>query len=349
MLRVKIIGRDYIGWSIDKDYKNIQQFCQSVSFVRVVSNPFAADVFIYVWQDLIFHKRYWGYLFLIKLYKLINKPKKVISFITNDIRNQVNFVDKNWPVDLWVSPATQITKFLEEKKFPALTIPFYVPTDIFSRSTVKKEELIKALNLNESFLANKILIGSFQRDSLGTDLNQPKWQKNPDLLIEILKTLPVNDFVLVLAGPRRHYLVKKCRELNLPFVFVGDSSYFASNQDDILINNLNDETIAKLYNLIDLYIVNSQSEGGPKAILEAALSQTLICSTPVGLAEDFLHPDLIYTKDKYTLIKDIFTKFKAKSVSLKAYRDYNYNRAKILLPVNYNRLYDNLFRQINEN
>ena len=184
---------------------------------------------------------------------------------------------------------------------------------------------------------------------MGTDLNQPKWQKNPDLLIEILKTLPVNDFVLVLAGPRRHYLVKKCRELNLPFVFVGDSSYFASNQDDILINNLNDETIAKLYNLIDLYIVNSQSEGGPKAILEAALSQTLICSTPVGLAEDFLHPDLIYTKDKYTLIKDIFTKFKAKSVSLKAYRDYNYNRAKILLPVNYNRLYDNLFRQINEN
>lgn len=40
--------------------------------------------------------------------------------------------------------------------------------------------------------------------------------------------------------------------------------------------------------MIDLYIVTSKSEGGPKSIIEAPLVKTAILSTKVGMAEDLL-------------------------------------------------------------
>ena len=49
-------------------------------------------------------------------------------------------------------------------------------------------------------------------------------------------------------------------------------------------NNLN-----CLYNCLDLYIVASRMEGGPRAINECALTKTPIFSTDVGIARDYLN------------------------------------------------------------
>jgi glycosyltransferase involved in cell wall biosynthesis len=116
--------------------------------------------------------------------------------------------------------------------------------------------------------------------------------KGPDILLEILLSLRRLGlkFHLVLAGPRRHWLISKAQEAGIPFTYVGQFT----ETDDIDRNSLPRDVLNLLYNLIDLYIVASRSEGGPHAILEAAASRRKIISSPVGLAEDFLDPGCIF-------------------------------------------------------
>ena len=45
-----------------------------------------------------------------------------------------------------------------------------------------------------------------------------------------------------------------------------------------------------LYNLLDVYLVTSRSEGGPRGILEAVAAGCPVLSTRVGLADDVLNP-----------------------------------------------------------
>ena len=82
-------------------------------------------------------------------------------------------------------------------------------------------------------------------------------------------------------------------ETNIKFTYIGKKS----NKDDILLNTISQKKMNLLYNLADIYIVSSKSEGGPKAIIEAMLCKTLIISTDVGLAQDLLPRELIYSKN----------------------------------------------------
>ena len=65
------------------------------------------------------------------------------------------------------------------------------------------------------------------------------------------------------------------------------------------------ETLNLLYNLLDLYLVTSRSEGGPRSLMEAAAAQCKVLSTRVGLAEDLLDPACIYASpiDAVSLIE----------------------------------------------
>ena len=47
--------------------------------------------------------------------------------------------------------------------------------------------------------------------------------------------------------------------------------------------------IADFYNALDLYIVSSREEGGPKAIVESMASGVPLVSTNVGMASDFIN------------------------------------------------------------
>lgn len=50
----------------------------------------------------------------------------------------------------------------------------------------------------------------------------------------------------------------------------------------------------ELYNCLDLYIVSSRVEGGPRAIIECAISKVPIISTDVGIAKLILDESSIY-------------------------------------------------------
>ena len=111
------------------------------------------------------------------------------------------------------------------------------------------------------------LIGNFHRDSEGDDLLRPKLVKGPDLFVEIVKILRQmgQNIHIVLAGPRRHWIRQQLQHNNIPFTFFGEDT---GARDDKSVNIQSKEMLNILYNILDLYIVSSRSEGGPQSIME---------------------------------------------------------------------------------
>ena len=77
--------------------------------------------------------------------------------------------------------------------------------------------------------------------------------------------------------------------LNIPYVYY----------ELVDIKDLNE-----LYNCLDLYIVSSRVEGGPRSIMECALTKTAIISTDVGIASLILYEKNIYDVNNYLSYKD---------------------------------------------
>ena len=294
-MRVFIIGADKMNWSIDKDRQHTENFIKGLEGYKITRNPLAADIFYFVWYSQAVR-----YLFLLSVIRFFKR--KVVVVITNKITDHLDKLEKLRPVvDVWVSPNSFTSDFLTEKGVHFVQMPFYVSPQTFFPLKSEREKIASEFKIDADKLKDKIVIGSFQRDSAGRDLQQQKWHKNPKLLIEITKELTKTtdkEVVLLLAGPRRHYIVNQCKSHSIPYIFVGDITPINNGEDDVSLNNLDEKTINKLYGLIDLYLVTSVSEGGPKALFEAPLTKTLVFSTNVGMATDVLPAKLILDLDK---------------------------------------------------
>ena len=285
-VKVYLLGRDGVGWSIDRDRAHTKRALEG-SGHRLVGNPLLADVVYCVWWNLLESWRY--------------RPlhlKRVVAMVTNDLGYQrESFERVRRLVDVWVVANGGQRRFLVEEGIAdeaVVDCPFYVEEELFARSRLSREELAAAAAVPFERIDGRFLVGSFQRDSLGADLGRPKWQKDPDLLLDMLDELGSEDVLLLLAGPRRHYVVEACRERSLPYLFVGREPEPGSRRDDIDVNTLPVGRIGALWNLIDLYVVPSKAEGGPKSLLEAGLTETPIVSTPVGMAPDLLPDSLLF-------------------------------------------------------
>ena len=93
---------------------------------------------------------------------------------------------------------------------------------------------------------------------------------------------------VVLTGYRRNYIINKLTEQNIPY------RYFEKT---------NIESLNELYNILDLYIVSSRTEGGPQSIVESAITKTPIISTDVGIASEILHEDSLFNMKNFTVSK----------------------------------------------
>jgi len=288
-IKVFVLGAEGVNWSIDKDRAHTIRFLELGGFT-VTSNIFAADLILCVWHKALLLPKF---IWLKWVKRWIKKP--IVTVISNDISSYPDVLEKIIGyADRIIVPSERTHRFLQKYNVPQYKIPFFVDPQIFHELKESKEALCRKMGIDHERLKGKFVIGSFQRDSLGADLTKPKWQKGPELLVDILDKLPKEKVVLLLAGPRRHYILNECKKRNIETVFYGDMSPIDAGKDDILENNQSLEKINQLYNLSDLYIVSSKSEGGPKAILESALTKTPIFSTPVGFAEDFLSKELIF-------------------------------------------------------
>ena len=176
--------------------------------------------------------------------------------------------------------------------------------------------------INKSYLRNKykldkdsFIIGSFQRDTEGSSIASgnylPKKEKGPDIFVKavvLLKNKYPNMKVL-LTGLRRQYLMRELQKNNIEF-------YYFEMCDFTMLN--------ELYNCLDLYIIGSRCEGGPRAINECSLNKTPLFSTNVGISELLCHPDSIFDMNNVETILDC-----------KHDIEYNYEKAQLYTIKNY--------------
>ena len=113
------------------------------------------------------------------------------------------------------------------------------------------------------------------------DLKTPKLSKGPDVFFDMVENIweSDNNIEVVLGGWRRQYIMKRLDDVGIKYHYFELPPF---------------ETINKLYNSLDLYVVAARIEGGPQAIIECALSKTPIISTDVGVTNLILAKESIY-------------------------------------------------------
>ena len=166
-------------------------------------------------------------------------------------------------------------------KKPIHSFPFWINQD-FWYEIPNKSDMRKKYGFSE----NDYIIGSFQRDTEGSDLVSPKLIKGPDRFLEIVANLysKNKDLKVLLAGKRRQYLIRGLQSKNIPF------KYFE------MVSNTQ---LNHFYNILNLYIVTSRIEGGPQAIAECGITKTPIISTNVGMATKILAKESIFNMSNY--------------------------------------------------
>lgn len=124
--------------------------------------------------------------------------------------------------------------------------------------------------------AAAFVVGSFQKDGNGWGEGlEPKRIKGPDVLVNALRKLKgrIPDLFVLLCGPARGYVKRGLAEAGIPFRHVFAKRY---------------EEIPALYQALDVGLVTSRQEGGPKAVLESMASGVPLVTTRVGQAMDLV-------------------------------------------------------------
>jgi glycosyltransferase involved in cell wall biosynthesis len=152
-------------------------------------------------------------------------------------------------------------------------IPIGIDINLFPIQTpVMKEKYRSQFNIPQS----AFVVGSFQKDGNGWNEGiEPKLIKGPDVLLNTLKILKskIPELFVLLTGPSRGYVKAGLESLKIPYVHHYPEDY---------------SEIYKYYQALDVYIVTSREEGGPKAILESMASGVPLVSTKVGQAQDLI-------------------------------------------------------------
>lgn len=194
----------------------------------------------------------------------------------NDSKVQKEFYEREKFVDSYHVFSTSTEKQLKsisDKKI--VKIPYWLNQNLWFHLPEKQE-----LRTKYGFKTDEYLVGSFQRDTEGYDLESPKLSKGPDIFVnKIIKlSKEKKNLKVVLTGKRRSYVINQLKKYNISFSYFEMTSF---------------KTLNELYNILDLYMVTSRVEGGPQAILECAISKTPIISTRVGIADEILDENSI--------------------------------------------------------
>jgi hypothetical protein len=160
-----------------------------------------------------------------------------------------------------------ITKYLWEKE-----------TEFYSLNSEQRDDLRKKYNIDK----NSIVIGNFQND---------KKSKCPEILLKIIVDMSKSQkkIEVILSGRNRGYLFRNLKRYGIKF------HHF---------HMVSIETLNELYNCLDLYIISSRYEGGPRSIIECALTNTPVISTKVGIAIEFMDPNSLFDIEDWTTYRN---------------------------------------------
>jgi glycosyltransferase involved in cell wall biosynthesis len=120
------------------------------------------------------------------------------------------------------------------------------------------------------------VIGSFLKDGVGLDDGfEPKLLKGPDTLVATLagarESIP--ELFVLLTGPARGYVRSELERAGVPYRHV----QFVSR-----------DQLARAYHAVDVCVVTSRQEGGPKAVLESMAAGVPLVTTRVGQASELV-------------------------------------------------------------
>jgi glycosyltransferase involved in cell wall biosynthesis len=120
------------------------------------------------------------------------------------------------------------------------------------------------------------VIGSFVKDGVGMrDGLEPKLLKGPDVLVAVVERLreSIPELSVLLTGPARGFVRNELDRLGVP-----NRHVLARSRDEL----------ARTYREVDVCLVSSRQEGGPKAALEAMATGIPLVSTRVGQAQEIV-------------------------------------------------------------
>ncbi len=279
-IKVFLTGGDGLGWAIDEDIR-----LSALALKDIVD-------LVDLEECEVVHMAWWEGLNLLPLDKV--RGKWIVSHVPGEPFRYFSLMPHRHAVPVistWISRNSQAKSQLESVGIKSQFVPYAIDTSLF-KPLPPDDPALQMLRSDHKIPSNAYLIGSFQRDTEGHDLTAPKLVKGPDIFLEILTELKRRrlNFHAILAGPRRHWLVGQLRQREIPFTYVGQEI----RTDDLKVNALSRETLNLLYNMLDLYIVSSRSEGGPHAILESGASMRKVISSRVGLAADTLEPECLF-------------------------------------------------------
>lgn len=124
--------------------------------------------------------------------------------------------------------------------------------------------------------ATAFVVGSFQKDGVGRGAGlEPKYVKGPDILVATLERLrgSLPELFVLLTGPARGYVRRELERLSIPHVHAQ-----LATRDEL----------ALAYHALDVYLLTSRQEGGPKAMFEASATGVPLVATRVGQAQELL-------------------------------------------------------------
>ena len=120
------------------------------------------------------------------------------------------------------------------------------------------------------------VVGSFQKDGVGWGEGlEPKLVKGPDVFVAAVERLhaAVPELHVLLTGPARGYVRRELDRLGVPYVHLSARTR---------------AELARAYHALDVYLVSSRQEGGPKAVLESMAAGVPLVSTRVGQAQEIV-------------------------------------------------------------
>lgn len=260
-------------WSIRWDGKHITEELNSQKLLKAKTTTTCRGV-----RDQIIH---FGSLNTFLTSKGFHRPHKSTKVVLTWFHVQsddprMKFVKEAQEYVHFVHTSSTIArkKFIEigipEEKI--VGIPLGVDLNLFKPISLEEKQKVKE---KLGIPKDKIIIGSFQKDGVGWGEGlEPKWVKGPDIFVKVVDKLKTeyNIFVL-LTGPARGYVKRELDRIGVPY-----KHFFLKNYLEI----------PEYYNALDLYLVTSRAEGGPKAILESMATGVPIVSTKVGMAPDIM-------------------------------------------------------------
>jgi glycosyltransferase involved in cell wall biosynthesis len=152
-------------------------------------------------------------------------------------------------------------------------IPIGVDVDRFSLRTANGRS---AARRQLGLPAEAFVAGSFQKDGVGWNEGlEPKLIKGPDVLLEAIALVRhrIPDLWLLLTAPARGYVKNGLDRLGVPYRHV-------------VLDSL--DAVAEAYRALDVCLVTSRDEGGPKAVLESMATGVPLVTTRVGQAGDLV-------------------------------------------------------------